>query len=93
MLVQRLLNKGVRIITSAKVTGVLGDTVKYLIADKEETIRGIDTIVLALGTKPNDTLKEELDRNACLKFVIGDAREPRSAVEAIREGAEIARKI
>jgi NADH dehydrogenase FAD-containing subunit len=93
MLVQRLLTKGVRIITSAKVTGILDDTVKYLIADKEETIRGINTIVLALGTQSNDTLKEELNGNACRKFVIGDAREPRSAVEAIREGAEIARKI
>ena len=93
LLVQRLLTKGVRIITSAKVTGILNDTVKYLIAGKEEVIQDIDSIVLALGTQSNTVLSEEIDGIACQKFVIGDAQEPRNAVEAIKEGAEIARKI
>ena len=93
MLVQRLLTKGARIITSAKVTDILADGVKYRMADKEETIRGMDTIVLALGTKSNDGLREELNGSPYRTFVIGDAREPRSAVEAIKEGAEIARTI
>jgi 2,4-dienoyl-CoA reductase-like NADH-dependent reductase (Old Yellow Enzyme family)/thioredoxin reductase len=93
MLVQRLLTKGVRIITSAKVTDILSDGAKCRMGEKEQTIRGMDTIVLALGTKSNDGLKEDLDDSICRTFVIGDALEPRSAVEAIKEGSEIARKI
>jgi 2,4-dienoyl-CoA reductase-like NADH-dependent reductase (Old Yellow Enzyme family)/thioredoxin reductase len=93
VLIQRLLTKGVRIITSAKATDILTDGVKYRTADKEETIRGMDTIVLALGTKSNDGLSVELNGSSCRTFVIGDAREPRRAVEAIKEGAEIGRTI
>jgi NADPH-dependent 2,4-dienoyl-CoA reductase/sulfur reductase-like enzyme len=93
ILVQRLLTKGVQIITSAKVTDILADGVKYRMADKEEAIRGMDTIVLALGAKSNDCLSEELNGSSCRTFVIGDAREPRRAVEAIKEGAEIGRTI
>jgi 2,4-dienoyl-CoA reductase-like NADH-dependent reductase (Old Yellow Enzyme family)/thioredoxin reductase len=93
MLVQRLLTKGVMIITSAKVTDILADGVRYRTADKKGTIRGMDTIVLALGTKSKDGLAEELNNSLCQTFVIGDAHEPRSAVEAIKEGAEIGRMI
>jgi hypothetical protein len=53
----------------------------------------MDTIVLALGAKSNDCLSEELNGSSCRTFVIGDAREPRRAVEAIKEGAEIGRTI
>jgi 2,4-dienoyl-CoA reductase-like NADH-dependent reductase (Old Yellow Enzyme family)/thioredoxin reductase len=93
LLVRRLLDKGVGIITSAKVTGISEQGVKYQKDGEEHTISGVDSIVLALGTRPNTDLKDELAGVECRKFVIGDAKEPRSAVEAIKEGSEVARGI
>jgi 2,4-dienoyl-CoA reductase (NADPH2) len=59
----------------------------------EKEIRGIDTIVVAMGTGSNDALAEEL-RGVCrMLLVVGDAKEPRRALEAIAEGTEIGRTI
>jgi NADPH-dependent 2,4-dienoyl-CoA reductase/sulfur reductase-like enzyme len=93
LLIQSLLSKGVRMITSAKVIEILADGVKYLKDGREETIRGMDTIVLAMGTRSFDPLSEKLKGGPVPTFVIGDAKEPRKAVEAIAEGSEIARRI
>jgi 2,4-dienoyl-CoA reductase (NADPH2) len=60
---------------------------------QEETISGRDNIVLALGTKPVNGLAEQLKGKVAEIHVIGDAKEPRKAVNAIYEGAEVARKI
>jgi 2,4-dienoyl-CoA reductase-like NADH-dependent reductase (Old Yellow Enzyme family)/thioredoxin reductase len=93
LLIQRLRAKGVGIITSAKVVEILPDGVKYIQAGQEKTIRGMDTIVVALGTKPNNMLAQHLKDVSRHLLVVGDAREPRRALEAIAEGAEIGRTI
>jgi NADH dehydrogenase FAD-containing subunit len=93
LLVQRLRSKGVGIITGAKVVEILPDGVKYVQAGLEKAIRGMDTIVVAMGTRSNDAFAEEL-RGVCRHLlVVGDAKEPRRALEAIAEGAEIGRTI
>ena len=51
------------------------------------------TIVLAMGTKTVDHLKKELEEKVPEFYVIGDALEPRQAIEAIEEGARVALKI
>ena len=93
LLVQRLRSKGVEIITGAKVVEILPDGVKYLQAGMEKEIRGMDTIVLAMGTTPNHALAEELRKVTRVFYVIGDVKEPRRALEAIEEGDEIGRSI
>jgi hypothetical protein len=50
----------------------------------------MDTMILSMGTQ-SDVLSEELNTSSIPTLVIGDAREPRRAVEAIAEGSEIAR--
>jgi 2,4-dienoyl-CoA reductase-like NADH-dependent reductase (Old Yellow Enzyme family)/thioredoxin reductase len=92
-LILRLQQKGVKIITQAKVTEILDDGVTYLHDGKSKILRGIDTIVLATGTRLNNILVEEIKGKAIPTFVIGDAKDPRKAVQAIAEGAEIGRKI
>jgi 2,4-dienoyl-CoA reductase-like NADH-dependent reductase (Old Yellow Enzyme family)/thioredoxin reductase len=92
-LILRLRQKGVKIITDAKVTEILEDGVIYLHNGKSKMLRGLDTIVLATGTTPNNILVEEIKGKGIPTFVIGDAKAPRKAVEAIGEGAEIGRKI
>lgn len=92
-LILRLKQKGVKILTGARVTEILEDGVVYVQNGKTETLRGIDTIVLATGTKPNRGLQVEIERRGVPVFVLGDAKEPRNAVHAIAEGADIGRRI
>ncbi|MBM4332630.1 MAG: FAD-dependent oxidoreductase [Deltaproteobacteria bacterium] len=91
LLIQRLKSKGVEIIVSAKVVEILPDGVKYLKEGREETLRGMDHIVLAMGAKSENVLSEKIAGIPTL--IIGDAKHPRTALEAIAEGWEIGRKI
>ncbi|UCG08538.1 MAG: FAD-dependent oxidoreductase, partial [Desulfobacterales bacterium] len=92
-LILRLRQKGVKIITQARVTEILEDGVIYIHNETTKTLRGFDTIVLAIGTRPNNILMEEIKEKPIPAFIIGDAKDPRKAIEAIAEGAEIGRKI
>lgn len=58
----------------------------------DETIE-VDTVVLALGITPVNQLAEQLKGKAAEVYVIGDAKEPRKAVNAISEGSAVARQI
>ena len=93
ILIQRLKNKGINIITQAKVTEILTDGVKYLKNGREEKIAGMNAIVVAVGTKSDSVLSTKLEGSTIPTFVIGDAKKPRDALEAIAEGAEVGRKV
>jgi len=60
---------------------------------QQETLRGVDRIVLSMGVKSVDPLSEQIQEEVAEVYAIGDAKETRSALEAIAEGAEIARRI
>ena len=53
----------------------------------------MDTIVLAMGTRPNTVLRDKLQGSSIAIFVIGDAKVPRKAVDAIAEGSEVGRLV
>ena len=92
-LLKRLREDDVKWITSATVKEILDDGVTYEIDGKEESIHGIDTIILAVGAKSVDTLSDRLKGKVAEVYVIGDAKQPRRIVNATYEGAEVARKI
>lgn len=92
-LLQRLRDKEVKIITSAKVTQYLEDGVTYVANGQEMNICGAKTIVLALGARSVDGISAAIKEDVAEVYVIGDAKEPRRALEAIAEGAEVGRKI
>jgi len=94
LLMQRLREKGVRIITSCKVEEILDDNALKITKDGgEEIMHHADHIVLALGTKAVNNLSEVLKEKVYEIHVIGDAKRPRTILEAIAEGAEIAQTI
>jgi len=108
LLMQRLRENGVKILTSTKVKKVLDDgvltinTVKEILEDwtvvikdgqEEKTIVGMGTIILAMGAKSVDKLSDKIKDEVAEVYVIGDAKEPRKALEAIAEGSEVGRKI
>ncbi|MDD2427670.1 MAG: NAD(P)/FAD-dependent oxidoreductase [Eubacteriales bacterium] len=69
------------------------DGVLYTEQDGEEVaFEGYDTIVVAIGCCEQKVFKEK-DGLAPEVYTIGDAKEPRSAVEAIFEAARVAMKI
>jgi len=55
---------------------------------EEMVLKGFDSLVVALGTRPDRSLADELEAAGAgiAVTVIGDARSPRKALEAIREG-------
>ncbi|NQT71476.1 MAG: hypothetical protein HQ553_01750 [Chloroflexi bacterium] len=60
---------------------------------KEETIAGMDFIVLAMGAKSVDVLSDKIKDTVEEVHVIGDARQACRALEAIADGAQIGRQI
>jgi 2,4-dienoyl-CoA reductase-like NADH-dependent reductase (Old Yellow Enzyme family)/thioredoxin reductase len=92
-LLERLKGYGVNILTSAKVTEILDDGVRFTRNGAGESIRSVDKIILAVGAKPVDNLSEQLKGTIAEVHVIGDAKRPRRALDAIHEAYEIARQI
>lgn len=92
-LLERLNAGKVTIIVSAKVVRILEDGVIFSRDRKKESIRGVDKIVLALGAVSADDLSSTINGKVAEVYVIGDAKEPRKALDAIAEGTSIARAI
>ncbi len=92
-LLQRLAEQGVRSVTSATIKKITADSVVIDREGKEETIGSMDTIVLALGVASLRELEDELKDKVNEVYVIGDAKTPATAMEAIAAGAEIGRQI
>ncbi len=90
---ERLLKKGVTILTSTRVKE-LGKG--YAVVEDASGVRridGFDTIVLAVGSIPDNRLARSLEGKVPELYVIGDAAQPRQILEAVYEGEEIAAKI
>ena len=93
LLLPRMREKGVKAITSATVKEIIEDGVIIVKEGKEEAIHGVDFIILTCGTESVDELSAQIKDTVPEVYVIGDAKAPRKALEAIAEAAEIARKI
>jgi 7beta-hydroxy-3-oxochol-24-oyl-CoA 4-desaturase len=90
LLMEKLRHKEVRIITSATVKEITADGAVVALPCGDETITGMDYIIFAAGAEPVNDLSEAAAGVAEV-HVIGDAREPRQVLDAIREGSEIGR--
>jgi pyruvate/2-oxoglutarate dehydrogenase complex dihydrolipoamide dehydrogenase (E3) component len=93
LLIPRLRKKGVKWLTSTTVKQILEDGAVITRDGVEETLSGMDQIIIACGTKSVDTLSKAIQGKVPEVYVIGDAKKPRMALEAIAEGAEVGRKI
>jgi len=93
LLMQRLREKGVRIRTSTKVKEFLEDGVLVEKDGLEESIRGLGHIVLGMGVSSVDDISDKIKDKVPEVYVIGDAKEGRTILNAIAEGSEIGRKI
>ena len=62
-------------------------------ATAKAAISGGDSPVFALGTKPANELAEQVKGKMIEVHTIGDANEPRKALDAIEQGAMVACRI
>ncbi|MBU2643602.1 FAD-dependent oxidoreductase [bacterium] len=82
---------GVRLLAKAEIQAIEGDTV-IVNKEGEKIVVEAETIVLALGVKPVKDLEEAI--TGTIEYhMIGDCVKPLSCLEAIGEGARIARII
>ncbi|MTI85518.1 MAG: NADH:flavin oxidoreductase [Firmicutes bacterium] len=88
-LMQRLGRYGVDILTNTPVDEISERGVVVSNAGGRREI-DVDTVVLAVGSTPVEEMSERLRDMGFPVFVIGDAREPRRATEAIYEGVKLA---
>jgi 2,4-dienoyl-CoA reductase (NADPH2) len=93
LLMPSLREKGVRSLTSATVKEITEEGVVIERDGREETLAGLDLIVVACGTRSTQDLGEKIEGKVSELYVIGDAKQPRDALEAIAEGSEVARSI
>ena len=90
VLLERIRRKGIEIMVRTKVKEFLEDGVVVERDGREETIRGVERIVLCMGIGPVDELSAALADKVAEVHLIGDAKQPRRLYEAIREGRETA---
>jgi NADPH-dependent 2,4-dienoyl-CoA reductase/sulfur reductase-like enzyme len=98
LLMRRLRENKVRNYLLCRIKSIQSDKVLYIrqTADGHRSLReltGVDTFVNALGMKSRDDLGRELAGNVEKLFIIGDALHPGKILDAVAEGAAIARMI
>ena len=87
-----LLRYGVDLRTSTRVISIEDDGV---VVETDNTVDKIkaDTVVLAVGSRAENDLFYQLEGASPEIYLVGDAREPRKAMEAIHEGFRVGNTI
>jgi NADPH-dependent 2,4-dienoyl-CoA reductase/sulfur reductase-like enzyme len=93
LLMQSFRERDVEIRTLTTVKEFFKDGVLVVKDGQEESIGGLDYIVLGMGVRSIDDISDKIKDKVSEVYVIGDAKEGRTALEAIFEGSEIGRKI
>jgi len=88
----RLRQKNVKIVTKAKLKKIVENGV-IVAKNGEEEFFEADSVVIAVGFKPNNQLAQQLEGKIPELYTVGDCVEPRKALEAIHEGFGVALKI
>jgi len=86
LLLDRMAEKKIAVLTKSKVREITADG---LVIEKEEgteEITGIDTVVVAVGSRPRNNLLKSLEGQDIPVYAIGDCVKPRKIIEAIHEG-------
>ncbi|MFC1579733.1 FAD-dependent oxidoreductase [Thermodesulfobacteriota bacterium] len=76
---------GVKILTGARALAVTENGLDITKDGKNESLQA-DTVVIAAGSSPENSLVQQLDGVVPEIHIIGDAKAPRNALAAIREG-------
>ncbi|MCL6478419.1 MAG: FAD-dependent oxidoreductase [Peptococcaceae bacterium] len=92
VIMKEIKRLGINVIDQARVKEV-NDRGVVIEREGRESLVPADTVVLAVGARPENELAGRLQGKAAELHVIGDAASPRKLADAIREGFELGRKI
>ena len=93
LLVRRMMQKGIKIITSAKVESVTETEINYIQDDVTHTIKDADTLIFAAGYKKNPAVEEMLEESGLNYHMIGDAHEIGNIKTAITEAYNLTKDL
>lgn len=90
---KRLQNKGVKLINNAIVREVTSNTITYEQNGVKYEINDADSLLFAVGYKPNEAFINEIKNLGNKCYVIGDAEKSASVKEAISSAFELAKNL
>ena len=93
VLLQRLKQRGVKFLTETRLKRIEDNGVVVLDKEGNESFLETERVVIAIGTKPDNTLYDQIKSLGYEIHRIGDCLKPRSAKAAIYEGAVLGRSI
>ncbi|MFH0821679.1 MAG: FAD-dependent oxidoreductase [Pseudomonadota bacterium] len=93
VLMKQLTIRGVGIVTGATMKDITRDSVVYSTADGKETTIPADTVVLAMGARPENSLAKSLEGMGMEVKVIGDAAKVSRIGDAVEEAFMLAREV
>jgi 2,4-dienoyl-CoA reductase-like NADH-dependent reductase (Old Yellow Enzyme family)/thioredoxin reductase len=92
-LLHRLKERSIKVFTCTEVNEIGRRGIVVTRNGRKETWEGFDTIVLALGIRSRNEIAAQIKGKVKEVYVVGDAANPRRGVDAMREGAEVGRRI
>ena len=94
-LYRRLYTRGVVLTPSTELRAIEGSAVivRNVFSDAERRIEGVDTVVLATGSRSTDALYRALKGQVPALHAVGDCVAPRGVHQAILDGTRAARAI
>lgn len=93
LVLDKLTKGGVEIIKRALVTEISDSEMTYESMGLKQKLRDFDHVILAVGTVSDSALSREVGEMDVPVFSVGDCVSPRRAIEAIRDGFEVALEI
>ena len=93
VLLNKMRDSGVRILTGHKISKITDEGVFLTAGSSEEIFLEASSVVISIGTKPDDSLYGPVQALGIEYYRIGDCLESRSAKAAIYEGAVIGRAV
>lgn len=87
-LLRWLEKRKVNMLTNTTVTEITADSVKVKGQNGIETAIPADTVILAVGSRPNNKLADDLKAAGCKVKVIGDADKVGLVMDAVSQGYE-----
>lgn len=85
VLLKELELLGVSTQVKAEVTAITDAGVEYMWGEEAQTLK-VDTVVLALGSRPNEELVRALEEASIKCITMGDVKKPRKIMDAVHEG-------
>lgn len=93
VILNKLEENNVRIVTEYELSRIAENGVFIRNREGKEVFLEGESVVIAIGTRPDNSLYDEINSQGITIYQIGDCLEPRGAKAAISEGAEIGRAI